>query len=66
MRRAGDIKVIGVDRMCFYVAPVTLEPRSCGCYDAWAHTHSEPPEMSSGEWSRLRADLRDGDIKEKP
>ena len=67
MRRDGDIKVIGEDRMCFYVDPHTLEPRSCGCYDAWAHTDPEPPQISASEWqSRRNAQWRHAETTRKP
>lgn len=51
----GDIKVVGEDRMCFYVDPVNLTARGCACYDAWAHTHPEPSQMSVGKWNLARA-----------
>lgn len=59
MTNSTDIKVIGEDRMCFRVDPVTLEPRSTGCYDAWAFSDPEPvPSMSVGEWNRRRNEMR--------
>jgi hypothetical protein len=66
MKKENDIKVIGEDRMCFYVDPVTLGPRSCGSYDAWAFSDPENvPSMSVDEWNlRRNALIRSGGVHE--
>jgi hypothetical protein len=54
-----DIKVICEDRMCFKVDPVTLDPRSCGYYDAYAFSDPEDvPSMSHAEWCLKRSQQR--------
>lgn len=53
------IKVIGEDRMCFRVDADTLEPLSCGCYDAYAFSDPEPVEsMSVSSWNAARYEQR--------
>jgi hypothetical protein len=57
-RYEGKIKVVGVDRMCFPIDPVTLEPTGASSYDAYAISDPDktPNEtISIGEWyKRLR------------
>lgn len=59
LKHPGDIKVISPDRMCFWVNPITLEPRGCSTYDAYAFSDPEPgPSMGVAEWNRRRCDQR--------
>lgn len=51
----GRIKVIGEDRMCFWVDAKTLEPLGCGSFDTWAFSDPEKvPTMHANEWSAQR------------
>jgi hypothetical protein len=65
MSNLDTIKVIGEDLMCFRVRKGSLEPISCGCYDPWAWSDPEPGEkMSANEWSVLRNEMFDKQMKE--
>lgn len=49
------IKVLGEDRMCFWVDAKTLEPEQSSYFDPWAF--SDPEDVRSmhvNEWSTLR------------
>jgi hypothetical protein len=49
------IKVIGEDRMCFWVDAATLEPAGCGSFDPWAFSDPERvPSMDANEWNARR------------
>lgn len=57
----GKIKVVGVDLICFYVEPKTLEPISCSCYDPYAWRDPEPGMLETigvNEWQTRRNKLR--------
>lgn len=54
-----------LDGMCFPVDRVTLEPKRCSCYDAYAF--SDPRKdcdyMEFGDWTAQRADRREAEMR---
>lgn len=51
-----DIYVRCPDRMCFWANAITLEPKACSVYDAFAFTDPLPvPTLELHEWSDQRA-----------
>jgi hypothetical protein len=51
------IKVIGEDRMCFWVDAKTLEPERASYFDPWVFSDPEDvPTMHVNEWKKRRYD----------
>lgn len=58
------IEVVCDDMTCFKVRADTLEPTGCSYYEPAALTDPRGPQMSVGEWNRLRNEQQDARMRE--
>lgn len=57
----GKIKVVGEDKMCFWVDPITLEPFGVSSYEPHPFLNSAGAAeiISTGEWNTRRNAMRE-------
>lgn len=62
----ATIEVVGEDSMCFKVDAQTLEPLGGSYYEPAALTDPRGPQISYGEWCRLRNEQREKEMRSRP